>query len=79
MWLLFHLLESGNGVFRYAYSRENRNLDGIILYRKDTEELILERPCSADANSRFSQKNAKEAFGTIVREEFPIERMIAYG
>ncbi len=78
MWLLFQLLRETGDEYIYAYSRENRNLDGEIKYNKASKEAVVTRPCKND-RTQFAQKNAKRSFRFVVEEGFPKQRMVAYG
>lgn len=79
MWWLFLKTEESRRLIRYAYSRESEELDGIIQYDREKNEVLLIKPCRADEGSAFSERKAKEMFRFVVREGFPERRQVACG
>lgn len=79
MWLLYQLIEETDTIYRYAYSRETNDLDGIIVYDKKTGETTVEKPCAKDKGIKFSINHAAESFEFVIDEGFPARRMVAFG
>lgn len=80
MWWLFELLEKIGSLYRYAYSCEDRSLDGIVEYDENTKEVVLTKPCSYDADSKWAQNRSTGKFiSYVVEENLPNRRMIACG
>ena len=79
MWWQFQKIFEDERFVRYAYSRENKNLDGIIQYDREKNEVLLIKPCRADEGSAFGERKAKEMFRFVVREGFPERRQVACG
>ena len=79
MWWQFQKIFEDERFVRYAYSRENKDLDGIIEYDRQEETVTVLQPCKADEGSAFSERKAKEMFRYLVRENFPERRQAACG
>ena len=76
----WHVLkEQTEDVYVYAYSCESRDLDGIIEYRKNAEEPVMVKPCSADEGSDWAIRRALRQFYCVIREGFPPERHVCSG
>ena len=79
MWILYQRIEKKENTYRYAYSRESRELDGIIMYDTDDDTTIIEKPCAKDMGSKFAIMNTIENFDLIIEEGFPEKRFAAFG
>ena len=79
MWWMFEKISEMNSIVLYAYSRENRNLDGRISINRDTQEIILIQPSSEDAGSEFAENKAVEKAWRIIALGYPDHRQIACG
>lgn len=75
----FKMLEKTPMYYRYAYSRESKDLDGEIIYFIATKEARIEKPCLADKDSQLKAKTAIDHFWTVVKEKFPYERSVCCG
>ena len=79
MWWLFERLSESQNVVLYAYSRENRNLDGRVSIDTLTEEASLIQPSSEDAGSSFCERKALEKALRLINRGYPQHEMIACG
>ena len=79
MWWLFQKKEEQEGLIKYAYSRESRDLDGIVVFDLSRDEIRVEAPCAADQDKPKAQEHAIEKAYLIQREGFPDKRFIACG
>lgn len=70
MWLLYKLLEETDTIYKYAYSRETYDLDGIIVYDKKTGMTIVEKPCLKDKDIMYSINHAKEVSISLFKRDF---------
>lgn len=79
MWWQFQKLFEDDCFVRYAYSRENKNLDGIIEYDRQEETVTVLQPCKADEDSEWSQKKSARKMFILIEEGFPERRQAACG
>ena len=79
MWWMFEKISEIDSIVLYAYSRENRNLDGRISINRNTQEIILIRPSAEDAGSEFAENTAIEKAWRIIAMGYPDRRQIACG
>lgn len=79
MWWLFEKLTETDTRVDYAYSRENRVLDGRISIDKTTQEITLVKPGSNDVDSRFAQETLLQKTWRIIRLGYPQHEQIACG
>ncbi len=65
---------------QYSYSRETDEMDGIIQYDRETEEIKILKPCENDKDSELSQSIAMEHFyWNVIQEGLPENRYVACG
>jgi len=74
----FKLITVTDNVYEYAYSRENKNLDGRIKYDANHDEVVFEKKCSNDRYS-VEREAAIMHFWQVVEEGLPEERHICCG
>ncbi len=79
MWWYYEKISETSDVVLYAYSRENRNLDGRIKIDKKTGEAQMIQPSVEDVDGEFAQKAACRKTYHLMKENFPDNRMIACG
>lgn len=63
----------------YRYSTDNKVLDGLIRYEKNSKCIIMDSPCARDKGFLKGQEMAKEAFCYVVKEDFPQSRHVCCG
>ncbi|MEA4965394.1 MAG: hypothetical protein VB055_06195 [Oscillospiraceae bacterium] len=78
MWWYYKLLEGSNRIKIYQYSRENKDLDGLIRFDSESGVKIM-KPSAIDKESIWLQQKAVEHFYTVIAENFPDEREICCG
>lgn len=79
MWWLFEILSETDHDVLYAYSRENRQLDGRVSITKKTGDIRLVSPCAGDNGSAFAQQKALDKAYLMIRDGYPKHRMVACG
>ena len=80
MWWLFVLLEHDGDIYRYSYSRENRDLDGIIEFNTKSKKAKLTTPCAFDNERPKAQERTIGKFVYYVVEAgLPARKMVACG
>ena len=79
MWWMFEKLNEENGIVLYAYSRENRDLDGRIQIKKASEEVEMVKPCTGDEGSKFAVAVALEKACHIITIGYPDRKQVACG
>ena len=79
MWWFYKLEEKGVHFIIYRYSRENKLLDGQILFDISTQNASIMKPCAMDENSKKAQAKAIEHFATIINREYPEECYVCCG
>lgn len=75
----YKLIENTPMYYKYAYSRESKEYDGIIIYYKRTEQIVLEQACSIDKDSDSGKEAACDHFWRVVQDNFPDERSVCCG
>ena len=75
----YKLIEETPMYYRYVYSRESKDYDGVIIYFKATENVKLEIPCAIDKDSDHGKECACEHFWKVVKDNFPEERSVCCG
>ena len=78
MWWLYVKIEESENLIVYHYSTETRDLDGEIVYNKNTREWKVTRPCIKD-DCAWCIGKSEEKFRHVVEEGFPDRRMVAIG
>ena len=79
MWWMFEKISDTGSIVLYAYSRENRNLDGRISINRDTHEIIMIQPSAEDSGIKFAEDKAIEKAWRIIALGYPDHRQIACG
>lgn len=75
----YKIIEKTPAYYRYAYSRESKDYDGVIIYYIATGEAIVEKPCIGDAESKAKMESAIAHFWYVVDDAFPEERSVCCG
>ena len=75
----FELIEKTENTYVYAYSRQSRLLDGIIVYYIDTEEWEMTRESVTDEGKDSFLDWSLEKFCWVVDEGFPASRHVCCG
>lgn len=75
----YRLLSHENGVYLYAYARENAEREGTIRYDVNTDNVEMITPCSNDEKYKTAFEAALVHFYTVVREGFPEEITVSCG
>lgn len=79
MWWLYELINFDGSLYRYAYSTESKDLDGIIEHDIRSGETSLIRACAADQDYEKAKARALYKFNWVIKEEFPAHKMVACG
>ena len=74
----YELLEGNERTKIYKYSRENKDLDGLIRFDSELGTKIM-KPSKLDEESIWSQQKAIEHFNAVISEKFPKEKEICCG
>lgn len=53
MWLLYKLIEKTDEFYKYAYSRETKDLDGVIVYDRAKKLRTLKNRAKAMRETSF--------------------------
>lgn len=78
----FKLIEKTPAFYRYAYSRESKILDGVIVHFLSSKSTGIEKPCANDEGKTqsYSREVAIQKFDRfVVEENFPEERSVCCG
>lgn len=75
----YKMLEKTPAYYRYAYSRESKDYDGIIVYYIATGKAEIEKPCAVDSDSKLKAQSAIDHFWFVVDDGFPDERSVCCG
>lgn len=68
---LFKLIEHSGKVYRYAYSCESKNLDGVILYSASTGKAVIEKESAYDEGYDFLKRRSLRSFQKVIESDFP--------
>ena len=79
MWWQFQKIFEDERFVRYAYSRDCRELDGIMQYDRKEETVTVLQPCRGDEDSEKLQTMAAEKMFLLAEEGFPERRQVACG
>ena len=74
----YKLLEHKDGIYRYAYSHESDELDGVMVYDANTEDLWIEKAAAKDTNKFFEERSISH-FYFVIKDGFPDERSVCCG
>ena len=69
----YQLEEKSKRFIIYRYSRENKALDGRIVFDVKNQTASIMKACAMDGNSKKAQAKAIEHFASIIEEGFPEE------
>lgn len=79
MYWCYKLVEKTESQYIYAYSRGNKELDGLICYDINTKKPTLIRACAADVGMNRSSDGAIARFRKVVKRNFPAECSVCCG
>jgi len=79
MWWYYEKISETADTMIYAYSRENRNLDGRMKIDRKTGKAEMLQPSAEDVDSTYAQKAACRKAYQLMKSNFPVNKMIACG
>lgn len=75
----YKLISKTETTYTYAYSCDNKDLDGVITYYLDTKEAEITKASATDKNSQRLLDRSLSKFFFVVNEGFPDERHVCCG
>ena len=75
----YKLVEKTPAYYRYAYSRESKKYDGVIVFFTATEVVKIDKPCDLDSGSNIKAEKAADHFWSVVNDGFPNEKEVCCG
>ena len=75
--LKYRKISIEGGIYRYAYSRECSDFDGVVLINANTKSIVIEKPCKGD-ESDFAKNNTIEMTHAIIRNGYPEARTVMF-
>ena len=79
MWWFFSKQSETDGTVLYAYSRESRELDGMLAINQHTQAIEVVHPCARDAGSSFAISKVVEKAYRLIAKDYPSQIQIACG
>lgn len=74
----YKFLDCNNNVYRYAYSYESDELDGVIVCDANTEDIWIEKAAAKDTSEFFKERSISH-FYFVMKDGFPDERSVCCG
>lgn len=78
MWWLFELDKDEQNVFLYKYSRESKELDGMIEHDKLSQTTRVLSACRVDVDEDYVA-DAAIKFYHVIKAGFPVRKIVACG
>ena len=75
--LIFHLIEKEGNVYRYRYTREDHEPDGIISIDSVTKEIRIEQQSIMDEDEIDTQNTIEMAYA-LIESNYPKKRTVMF-